>query len=37
MDEESFWDLYNDLISHNNWKVEHVLAYFSTYNLEDHT
>ena len=35
MDEESFWELYQDLVETNGWKNTHVLAYFETYSFEN--
>lgn len=34
MDEDSFWELYHDLVETNGWDNVHVLAYFETYSFE---
>jgi hypothetical protein len=34
MTEDSFWELYRDLVDTNGWDSSHVLAYFETYSFE---
>ena len=34
VDEQSFTELYDDLLNNNNWTEAEVLAYFSIYNID---
>jgi len=35
MDEQGFWDLYNDLKSHNGWETAEILAFLDLCSFDD--